>query len=220
MSGKLITFEGPDLSGKSTQLRILAGYLRERGFDVLETREPGGTELGGAIRDWLLSPRRDLVVAAEAFLYLADRAQHVARVIRPALDSGRMVLCDRFSDSTEVYQGWAGGLATDFLRRANLVATGGLRPHLTLWFDLGDTSGELRREAGGPGPDRMELRQLQPSFRQLVTAGYQALAEAEPNRFWRVDARPSPQVVHEAVVTAVRSMLAREARRDKGEVGP
>ena len=132
-----VTFEGIEGAGKSTAINYLAGFLQENGHDPLCTREPGGCALGRSLRSILLDARtRELSSRAELFLFLADRAQHVAEIIRPALEAGQTVLCDRYTDSTLAYQGHGRGLDTEYLRRLNQAASGGLQPDLTLLLDL------------------------------------------------------------------------------------
>ena len=152
-----ISFEGIEGSGKSTALTLLAQELERRGYDVLRTREPGGCGLGRALRPILLDARtRSLNMRAELYLFLADRAQHVAEVIRPALEAGQIVLCDRYTDSTLAYQGYGRGLDPEKLRRINEMATGGLVPDLTLLMDLPvglglERAGLAGEHGAGPG---------------------------------------------------------------------
>ncbi|MFC2802116.1 MAG: dTMP kinase [Peptidiphaga sp.] len=181
--GLFVTFEGGDGAGKTTQVRLLAEWLRERGHGVVETREPGGTELGCHIRRLLLhggevSPR------AEALLYAADRAHDVATVIRPALDRGDVVVADRYVDSSVAYQGAARSLGNDEVRELSMWATESLIPDLTVFLDLptGDIAGRL-----GGTADRIEA--AGPEFHEAVRREYRAFAEAEPERWLVVDAR-------------------------------
>ena len=181
--GLFVTFEGGDGAGKTTQVRLLAEWLRERGHGVVETREPGGTELGRHIRRLLLhggevSPR------AEALLYAADRAHDVATVIRPALDRGDVVVADRYVDSSVAYQGAARSLGKDEVRELSMWATESLIPDLTVFLDLptGDIAGRL-----GGTADRIEA--AGPEFHEAVRREYRAFAEAEPERWFVVDAR-------------------------------
>lgn len=140
-----ISFEGIEGAGKSTAINYLAGFLQENGHDPLCTREPGGCALGRSLRSILLDARtRELSSRAELFLFLADRAQHVAEIIRPALEAGQTVLCDRYTDSTLAYQGHGRGLDTEYLQRLNQAATGGLQPELTLLLDLPVRCGLMR----------------------------------------------------------------------------
>lgn len=180
-----VTFEGPEGAGKSTALRAVAARLRERGVRTLETREPGSGEVGKAIRAILLHGG-ELEPRAELLLFLADRAHHVSRTIRPALARGEVVLCDRHADSTFVYQGVARGLEPEFVRAGNAFATGGLVPDLTLLFDLPAETGLARLE----NPDRMDALPLE--FHQRVRQGFLDLAAAEPRRFRTVDATGEP----------------------------
>ena len=148
-----ISFEGIEGAGKSTAINYLAGFLQANGLDPLCTREPGGCALGRSLRSLLLDARtRELSSRAELFLFLADRAQHVAEIIRPALEAGQTVLCDRYTDSTLAYQGYGRGLDTEYLHRLNQAATGGLQPELTLLLDLPVRCGLMR--AGERNMDR------------------------------------------------------------------
>lgn len=191
-----ITFEGPEGAGKSTALRAVAASLRERGKRVVETREPGSGEVGKAIRAVLLHGG-ELEPRAELLLFLADRAQHIARVVRPALDREEIVLCDRHADSTFVYQGVARGLDPEFVRAGNRFATGGLVPDLTLLFDLPAEVGLARLQ----NPDRMDALPLE--FHQKVRRGFLDLAAAEPARFRILDATGSPEAVAAAALRIV-----------------
>jgi dTMP kinase len=182
-----ITFEGPDGSGKSTQVRLLCETLARRDYEVVVTREPGGTVIGNAIRNVVhdrthveMSPR------AEALLYNAARAQLVDEVIRPALATGKIVICDRFADSTLAYQGYGYGRDLNALRRIIDFATGGLQPDLTLLLNIDPEEG-LRRKAGDHADwNRMEDKAL--AFHRAAHAGYLALAAEEPERWLVVDA--------------------------------
>jgi dTMP kinase len=197
-----VTVEGPEGSGKSTLLAALAGRLEAAGRTVLRTREPGGSALGQDVRALLLRADSDVTPEAELFLFLADRAQHVARVIRPALDRGEAVLCDRYADSTLVYQGAARGMAPDVLRRLCDVSTGGLWPDATLALDLDARIGLARaasRHAAAntfAAEGRFEAEPL--AFHERVRRGFLRLAEQEPDRVSLVDASVSPEAVLEA----------------------
>ena len=189
-----ITFEGGDGSGKSTQVRRLAEFLNSKGQDVLVTREPGGTELGLLIRRLLLEVSEQTIVpTAELLLYLADRAQHVQQVILPALRQSKIVLCDRFTDSTVAYQGFGRGIDVGLLQRLNDLADAGCRPALTFLLDcpveVGLQRAALRRAQAGsdaPAEDRFEREQL--AFHERIRAGFFELATAEPERFHIIDA--------------------------------
>jgi dTMP kinase len=185
--GMFITFEGPEGSGKSTQIRLLSEALKRRAMKVTVTREPGGSAVGKAIRRLLLNSPIKPSPDAELLLFLADRADHVASVIRPALERGEIVLCDRYEDSTFAYQGGGRGLSLPRLRRLNHEATGGLKPHLTILLDLPAEVGLARagkREGGKK--DRMEKERL--AFHRRVRSSFRAFAEKEPKRFKVLDA--------------------------------
>lgn len=208
--GVFITFEGIEGSGKSTQLARLAEWLRGRGADVEVTREPGGTPLGTALRSLLLDPSNSgLAPEAELFLYLADRAQNVRERIRPALERGAIVLCDRHTDATLVYQGAMRGLGIPELVALNRVATGGLSPDRTLLFDMAAEAGlsraAARKAPGGPG-DRIENEPLE--FHRGIREAYLELARAEPGRFVVIAAAGDPETVHGAVRNALDGWLS------------
>ena len=201
-----MTLEGGEGSGKTTQALRLCQSLTAQGYDVLHTREPGGTSVAERLRGILLD-RSDEAIApeTEALLILAARRQHVDHVIRPALARGRLVVCDRFSDSTMAYQGYARGLDLKQLRAMNRWATGGLTPHLTVLFDLPIAIGLRRRRGHGNSQNRLDLETHR--FHSDVRAGFQALAKREPRRIKIVDAQPSPDSVAAAVETLVLDWL-------------
>lgn len=207
MIGVLITFEGPDGGGKTTQLGLLADHLRRQGFTVRCTREPGGTELGDKIRALLLDPaHREMDARTEALLYMAARAQHIAEVIAPALARGEVVLSDRYADSTLVYQGAARRLDKEDLIAINQFATDGLVPDLTILLD-GDAAVLGGRMAGRGGADRIEREAA--AFHELVRQGFHELAAAEPERVKAVAAGGGVAEVHAAVVGVVEEFLRR-----------
>ncbi len=183
-----ITFEGPEGSGKSTQVRFLVEWLKERGFSVLSTREPGGTAIGNAVRQVLLDIRHTgMRPRTEVFLFSAARAQLVDEVIRPFLESGGVVVSDRYADSTLAYQGYGHGMDLGMLRRISEFATGGLWPDLTIYLDVPVEEG-LRRKRKANSRGEGELNRLDMAdveFHRRVRNGYLALAESDPAR-WRV----------------------------------
>jgi dTMP kinase len=188
--GSFITFEGLDGCGKTTQFRMLAQWLREHGKDVVETVEPGGTAIGQQIRRILLDPASaGIQPRAELLLYFASRAQNVDQVIRPALDAGRIVLCDRFTDSTMVYQGWGRGLDVDVVRDLDRIACRGLKPDVTFLIDI-DLETSLmraRRRNERLGPSESRIDEESAAFHERVRQGYLTLAKAEPDRVVVID---------------------------------
>ncbi len=198
---RFVTFEGGDGTGKTTQIRALESYLSSRGKACLVTREPGGTELGSMLRRVLLEAGdAPIVPSSELFLYLADRAQHVSEVIRPALAAGKIVLCDRFTDSTLAYQGYGRGLDLVLLRQLNSLADGGTRPDMTLLLDCPIAVGldrtanrQAQSDSDAAKEDRFEREQLE--FHEKVRAGFLDLARQEPGRFRVIDgSQPAAQV--------------------------
>lgn len=202
MAGLFVVFEGGEGVGKSTQLARAAQWLRERGREVVETREPGGTSLGLELRQLLLDPDGSITPRAEALLYAADRAQHVESVIRPALEAGRVVLSDRYVDSTLAYQGAGRGLADT--RRLTEWATGGLLPDITVLLDLDPATG-LERAGARAAPDRLEAASKE--FHEAVRSGFLALAAAAPQRYAVIDAAADPDTVADQVRAAITARL-------------
>ena len=192
--GLFITFEGPDGSGKSTQAALLSERLKEEGRTVLLTREPGGTAISEKIRGLLLDPANSAMGArTEALLYAASRAQLVCEVIRPALEEGCIVICDRYIDSSVAYQGWARSLGPDEIRTINSFGTQGLSPDITFFLDLDPVEG-LRRAACGRGSlDRMEREKT--AFHLAVYNGYLDTASKEKDRIVMIDASRSVQEI-------------------------
>lgn len=195
-----ITLEGGEGVGKTTQQALLAERLQREGYACVSTREPGGTALGEALRELLLHGD-PLTPLAELLLYAADRAEHVNKVIAPALAVGQVVICDRFTDSTLAYQGYGRGLDLQQVRQLNHLATGGLQPHLTLWLDLPPEVGLARTGLA----DRLEQERLE--FHRRVHQGFQALAAAEPQRIVRIDAGGSPLEVAARIWSVVKPRL-------------
>jgi dTMP kinase len=186
--------------GKTTQQALLAERLQREGYACVSTREPGGTALGEALRELLLHGD-PLTPLAELLLYAADRAEHVNKVIAPALAVGQVVICDRFTDSTLAYQGYGRDLNLEQIRQLNHLATGGLQPQLTLWLDLAPEVGLARSRLG----DKLEQEHLE--FHRRVYRGFQALAAAEPQRIVRIDAGGSPLEVAARIWSVVKPRL-------------
>jgi dTMP kinase len=213
--GKFITFEGLDGSGKSTQLRKLAEALRASGYDVVETREPGGTETGEKIRRVLLDSRTaGLAPMAEMALMFASRAQHIAEVIEPAVLGGGIVLCDRFTDSTEAYQGSGRKLGSAVVLELHRVLCGNLQPDLTILMEsnpvlsVGRARRRNQRAMQKPSPsdeNRFELETQ--AFFGRVREGYRGIAKREPQRVVTVDARGTPAQTHRAIMEIVEQRL-------------
>lgn len=199
-----ITFEGPEGGGKTTQLRLLQTALEERGRQVVATREPGGTAIGNAIRSILLDPHHTAMSPrAEALLFNAARAQLVDEIVQPALAAGKIVLCDRFADSTLAYQGYGRHLSLADLQMLITYATLGLRPQLTVFLDLPADIGLQRKQ--GAEWNRMEAEQL--AFHQRVRAGFYALMDADPARWLVVDATQSIAQVQAVIWQRVLSVV-------------
>ena len=211
--GTFITFEGGEGSGKSTVAGRAATRLREQGHDVLLTREPEGTELGrhmwAFFRD-LAAAGKNMTAEAELFLFAAARAEHVRAVIAPALESGRVVLCDRFADSTTAYQGYGRGVGLTTIEAANLAACDGLAPDLTLLLDVPVTEGLRRARAleteAGKKPDSIGSESL--AFHDRVREGFLAIARAHAERVTVVDASSSLDRVEAAATAAIERLLA------------
>jgi dTMP kinase len=203
-----VTFEGPEGSGKSTQIRRLAATLKAQSLPVLVTREPGGTAIGNAVRAILLDRvHTEMSPRAETLLFNAARAQIVDQVIRPALAVGQLVLCDRYADSTLAYQGYGHGQALEPLRRLGEYATGGLLPDLTIYLDIDVREGLLRKQSGRAEEwNRMEEKAL--AFHQAVRVGYLELAAAEPDRWLVINAAQSINKVHAAILARLQALLA------------
>jgi dTMP kinase len=212
-----VTFEGPEGCGKSTQMRLLAAHLREQGFDVLTTREPGGTPIGDRVRAVLLDPEHtEMEPPTEFLLFSAARAQHVAQVIRPHLARGGVVLCDRFADSSLAYQGYGHRQDLAVLRTITRFATGALVPDLTFHLDVPVEVG-LRRKAGGSGDawNRMEQKEL--AYHERVRAGYLDMAAQEPDRWVTVDASGDVTAVQAAIRERFRRALSVRGRSARKE---
>lgn len=205
--GLFITLEGIEGCGKTTQQRLLVAHLAARGLTCLATKQPGGTAIGGKIREILLSPdHHNMAPVCEALLYLADRAQHHAEVIEPALSAGTWVICDRYQDSTVAYQGAARGVGQPQLDAIFNLATGGLKPDVTLLLDLSPETGLARARARNHAEDlhnegRFEEEAM--AFHTDVRAAFLEMAEKEPDRFIIVNADQSPEAVAVDVAAAM-----------------
>ena len=199
--GLFITFEGADGCGKTTQLMLLAKYLKSKGLEVVVTREPGARGLGEKIREILLNYDGEVSSQAEAFLFLADRAQHIDVIVNPAVESGKIVLCDRHTDSTVAYQGYGRGLDIDRIKMLNNLATGDRRPDLTFVFDI-DVETSMARV--GAEKDRMESAGEE--FFNRVRNGYLKIAELEPERVKVLNATKSVEDIHKEVVALYESL--------------
>ncbi|MBE9474452.1 MAG: dTMP kinase [Chloroflexi bacterium] len=200
-----ITFEGPDGSGKTTQISPLSDYLIQKGYSVLITREPGGTAIGDQIRQVLSDLKNTgMHPRSETLLFLAARAQLVEQIIKPHLEKGFIILCDRYADSTMAYQGY--GHQNDLDQIKNLInfATGGLKPDLTLLFDM-DVEEGLQRKAHGSEWNRLDAYSLE--FHQRVRKGYHILAESEPERWVKIEAGQSPEIIQVAIREVVQARL-------------
>jgi len=194
--GCFITFEGIDGCGKSTQASLLASYFREMGRTVLHTFEPGATPLGAEIRQtFLRGSRGELDPVTETLLMAADRAHHVRSVVRPALEDGAVVICERYADSMEAYQGYGDKVALDLVRSLNRIATDGLEPDITFLLDIPPEEA-LRRKR--KDPDRIEARGL--AFHEAVRSGYLAISREHARRIAVLDARKEADKIHEEVV--------------------
>ena len=203
MPGLFLTLEGPEGGGKTTQLARLQARLEEAGIATVRTREPGGDAVGERVRELLLST--EMTSRAEFLLFAAARAQNVAQVVRPALLAGKVVLCDRFTDSSLAYQGVARGLPLETIRAVNDFATGGLRPDRTFLLDLPAELGLARRHASET--NRLDHESL--GFHTKVRDGFLDAARREPGRIFVLDASQSPDAVAEDLWAAVRSLLPR-----------
>ncbi len=219
MKGTFITFEGTEGSGKSTQILLLANFLKSRGMRVVLTREPGGTPIGDQVRKIVLDPAHTaLDPKAELLLYAASRAQHLYEVILPALASGMIVLCDRFSDATLAYQGYGRGLDIEMIRALDRIVRAGTRPDLTLLFDIDAALGIARAHGrntsrGLETEARFENEEL--AFHERVRQGYKILAKQEPDRIRLVDAFPAQEAVEMNVRAIMDEVMLRTVDRQQ-----
>ena len=200
--GLFITFEGADGCGKTTQIELLEKYLCNKGLKILKTREPGAKGLGVKLREILLNYDGEVSSQAESFLFLADRAQHIDCIIKPALQEGQIILCDRHTDSTVAYQGYGRGLDLARINSLNSIATGGLKPDLTIIFDI-DVETSMQRV--GKNKDRMESAGIE--FFNRVRNGYLEIAKQEPERVKLINSADTIENIHKKVVETVESKL-------------
>ena len=203
MNGLFITLEGGDGAGKSTQMRNIESFFTEKGFTVRHTREPGGPRISEKLREILLDTENtEMEPVTEMLIYAAARAQHVREVVVPALERGEIVLCDRFVDSSIAYQAYGRNLG-DMVAEVNRYATGGLKPDITIWLDIDPETGK-KRASGDKGPDRLDLEPA--DFHGRVREGYKAIAEAEPERFKRIDATGTVDEIKEKICRCLEDL--------------
>lgn len=213
LKGRFITFEGPDGAGKTTQIARLADALTDRGFDIVRTREPGGTRISDQIRALLLDPAHtEMTDPAEVLLYAASRAQHVHELILPALAAGKLVLCDRFIDASMAYQAYGLGIDLEIVRQFNAYASSGLQPDRTYMLDLPVEQSMARLQARAQGSeaaaiDRIEAKQL--AYHQRVREGFRRIAEQDRERVLVVDASESPEHIHRCILEDCNRLLLR-----------
>ena len=199
--GIFITFEGADGCGKTTQIKLLDEYLKNRGYKTPLTREPGAKGLGEKLREILLNYDGEVSPQCESFLFLADRAQHIDCIIKPAIKEGKIVLCDRHTDSTVAYQGYGRGLDLDRINTLNDIATGGLKPDLTIVFDI---DAQTSSQRVGKEKDRMESAGLE--FFNKVRLGYLEIAKKEPERVKVIDSSDSIENIHKKVLELIEKL--------------
>jgi dTMP kinase len=210
--GRLISFEGLDGAGKTTQMQLLGRWLEARGVAYVRTREPGGTPLGIEIRHLLLNrPELAITPLAEAFLFQADRAQHFAMLVLPALQEGKLVITDRCFDASIAYQGYARGVGVELVEQLSMLATQGHKPDLTILLDLDPSEVQRRtdanRDQNGMREERTRFDAEAEEFHKRVRDGFRALARAHPERIKVVDASRSPEQIHKEIVGLVKPLL-------------
>jgi dTMP kinase len=213
--GRLISFEGLDGAGKTTQMDLLEQWLESRGVPYVRTREPGGTPLGVELRHLLLNrPELAITALAEAFLFQADRAQHFAILVIPALREGKLVITDRCFDASIAYQGYARGVGVELVEQLSMLATQGYQPDLTILLDLNPSEVHKRtgaaRDLSGVREERTRFDVEAEEFHKRVQEGFRALARAHPERIKVIDASRSPQEIHKEIVALVKPMLPKK----------
>ena len=208
MKGKFITFEGIDGSGKSTQLRMLAYELQSRGVVVVTTCEPGGTPLGRALREAFLETWEPVTPMAELLAFAADRAQHVEHLIKPGIEAGKIVISDRYADATYAYQGAGRGFSEEKVLQVIALATGGLKPDLTLFFDISVDEAVRRMSAREEAHTKKNRMDVEPEeFYSRVRAAYLGIASREPERFRVIDAQRPADAIHHDVMEMITAFL-------------
>ncbi len=204
--GLFITFEGTDGAGKTTQIQRLTADLRQTGYDVCLTREPGGTPISEQIRDMLLNPdHSEMAATTELLLYAASRAQHVSEVIKPALEAGKVVISSRFADAMVVYQGYGRGLDLERINHLNRIATDGVTPDVTFVLDLPVEIGLQRVQNSRGGLDRLEREKIE--FHRRLREGYQILAKQEPQRLKIIDSQVNSEQVYARIQAIIQPLL-------------
>ena len=206
MSGVFVTFEGGDGSGKTTQIQLLKKWLEDHGHTVVVTREPGGTDLGNELREIILHRKGFIAPRAEALLYAADRAHHIHTLVKPALERGEVVVQDRYLDSSLAYQGAGRVLDPHEVREVSLWATENLMPVLTVLLDVPADVAKKRQNALERAYDRLEAEAE--DFHQRVRTSYQALADAEPERFLVIDGTLAIEAIHDQIIQKVADLLS------------
>lgn len=207
MNGKLIVFEGVEGCGKTTQMQLCSEWLQSLNIPVVTTREPGGTQLGLHLRSLLLENTKDKAISAttELLLYAADRSQHVEQELLPSLKSGKIILCDRYIDSTIAYQGYGRNLDMNLIHQLNSIATSGLKSDLTLWLDLDVEQGMARKRKSGDKADRIEQEKIE--FHRRVQKGYFEQAALSPERNFRIEAGLHKEEVRKQIQQVLTSKL-------------
>jgi dTMP kinase len=201
----LITFEGVEGSGKTTQVELLYNYLKDKGYPVIRTREPGGSALGEALRKVLLQRDLNVLALSELLIFMAGRAQHMEEVIMPALDRGTLVLCDRFIDATYAYQGYGRGVDLGIIGTLNRLVTKGVMPNLTILLDCEAGLGLKRKLVPSKQADRFENEEA--AFHEQIRSGYLKLVEEDRKRFFVVDGKRTVEAIHAQIRDRVTKLL-------------
>lgn len=203
--GLFITFEGTDGSGKTTQIRLLEDYMKEKGCEVVLSREPGGTRVSEIIRDLILNPKnKEIVPLTEMILYAASRAQHVAEVIEPAIEKGKVVICDRYVDSSYAYQGGGRGMDLKIIADINRIAINGTVPDITFFLDI-DPEISIKRRINSTGADRIEQEKI--DFHRRVYDGYKKMSILYPDRIKTIDATKSIEEIFSQIKDCINELI-------------